>query len=89
MRQTLIERGWLQPPTPIQTDNTTAEGVVNNKIITKTLKSMDLILHWLRCQEAQKQFWFYWDKGLNNWGDYHTKQHPPVYHEAKRTLFAG
>ena len=34
-RQTLIETGWPQPPTPIQTDNTTAEGVVNNNIFTK------------------------------------------------------
>ena len=87
-RQTFIEMGWPQPPTPIQTDNTTAEGVVNNKIVTKKLKSMDLRLHWLRCREAQKQFRFYWDKGPNNWGDYHTKQHPPVYHESKRPLFA-
>ena len=53
------------------------------------MKSMDLRLHWLRCREAQKQFRFYWDKGPNNWGDYHTKQHPPVYHEAKRPIFAG
>ena len=89
MRQTLIEMGWPQPPTPIQTDNTTAEGVVNNKIVTKKLKSMDLRLHFLRCRGAQKQFCFYWDKEPNNWGDYHTKQHPPVYHEAKRPLFAG
>ena len=37
MKQTLIEMGWPQPPTPIQTDNTTSEGVVNNKIVTKTL----------------------------------------------------
>ena len=59
MRQTLIEMGWPQPPTPIQTDNTTAEGVVNNKIVTKKLKSMDLRLHWSRCREAQKQFRFY------------------------------
>ena len=78
MRQTLIEMGWPQPPTPIQTDNTTAEGVVNNTIVAKKLNSMDLRLHWLRCREAQKQFRFYWDKGPNNWGDYHTKQHPPV-----------
>ena len=34
-RQTLIEMGWPQPPTPIQTDNTKAEGVVNKKIVTK------------------------------------------------------
>ena len=81
--------GWPQPPTPIQTDNTTAKYVVNNKIFTKKLKSMDLILHWLRCREAQKQFRFYWGKGTNNWGDYHTNQRPPVYHESKRPLFTG
>ena len=80
--------GWPQAPTPIQKYNKTAEGVVNNKIVTKKLKSMDLGLHWLRCREAQKQFRLYWDKGPNNWGDYHTKQHPPVYHKAKRPLFA-
>ena len=55
MRQTLIEMGWPQPPTPIQTDNTTDEGVANNKIFTKKLKSMHLRLHWLRCRESQKK----------------------------------
>ena len=55
MRQTLIEMGWPQPPTPIQTDNTTAEGVVNNKNFTKTLNYMDLRLHWLHCREEEKK----------------------------------
>ena len=55
-RQTFIEMGWPQPPTPIQTDNTTAKGVVNNTIVAKKWKSMDLRLHWLRYREAQKQF---------------------------------
>ena len=49
-RQTLIEMVWPQPTTPIQTDNTTAEGVVNKNIVTKQLKSMDLRLHCLRCR---------------------------------------
>ena len=31
-RHTLIEMGHPQPPTPVQTDNTTAMGVVNNTI---------------------------------------------------------
>ena len=30
IRNILTEMGHPQPPTPIQTDNTTAEGVVNN-----------------------------------------------------------
>ena len=59
MSQTFIEMGWPQPPTPIQTDNTTAEGVVNNTIVAKKLKSVDLRLHWLRCREVQKQFRVY------------------------------
>ena len=35
MRQIFIEMEWMQPPTPIQTYNTTAEGVVNNTIVAK------------------------------------------------------
>jgi hypothetical protein len=35
LRQILFEMGHPQPPTPIQTDNTTAEEVVNNKIHPK------------------------------------------------------
>ena len=89
IRQTLIEMGWPQPPTPIQTDNTTAVGVVNKTLVSNKLKSMDLRYHWLRCRAAQDQFRFYWDKGSSNWGDYSTKHHPPVYHESKRPLFAG
>ena len=50
--------GWPQPPTPIQTYNTTAEGLVKNKIVTKKLKYTDLRLHWLRCRGAQKHFVF-------------------------------
>ena len=46
-RHALIEMGHPQPPTPMQTDNTTALGVVNNNIASKRLKSMDMKLHWL------------------------------------------
>ncbi len=35
LRQILVEMGHPQPSTPIQTDNTTAEGVINNKIQPK------------------------------------------------------
>ena len=89
LRQALIEMGWPQPKSPLQTDNSTADGVVNNTIVPKRLKSMDLRLHWLRCREAQGQFRFYWDKGTANWADYPTKHHPPCYHEGQRLLHAG
>ena len=78
MRQTLIEMGWPQPPTPIQTDNSMASGVLNDTIIARKNKSMDLRFHWLRCSEAQQQFCFYWDPGSNNWFNYITKHHPSI-----------
>ena len=52
-RQLLEELGHKQPPTPMQTDNSTALGVVNNNIQPKRTKSMDMIFHLLRCRERQ------------------------------------
>ena len=90
LRNTLDEMGWKQPPSPLQCDNSTAVGYTNKTIISKKSKQWDLRLRWLRCRTAQDQFRIYWDKGTNNNGDYHTKHHPPCYHESKRSLgFAG
>ena len=89
LRHTLEAMGWPQPKTPVQTDNSTASGVVNKTIIPRKMKSMDMRLWWLRDRESQGQFRFYWDKGSNNWADYHTKHHPPIYHESNRHIHAG
>ncbi len=48
---TLEFMGHPQPPTPMQTDNTTALGVINNNVIKK-LKAMDMKYHWLRNREC-------------------------------------
>ena len=89
LRNTLVEMGWPQPQSPIQTDNSTAVGFTNDTIITRRIKMLCMRLHWLRCREAQGQFKFYWDKGSNNLADYHTKHHPPAYHIAHRPTHAG
>ena len=89
LRNMLNEMGWPQPRSPIQTDNSTANGYVNKTIVVKRLKAADMRIDWLRCREAQGQFRFYWDKGSNNNADYHTKKHPPAYHIAKRPTHAG
>ena len=87
---TLEEMGWKRPPLPLQCDNSTAVGYTNHTIVSKNSKSLDLQLKWLRCRAAQDQFRIYWDSGKNNYGDYHTKHHPPCYHESKRDMgFAG
>jgi hypothetical protein len=85
-RQLLAEMGHPQPPTPIQIDNTTALGVVNNNVLKK-LKAMDMRFHWLRCRQNQKQFRTYWRAGSTNLGDYVTKHHPAIHHQTIRPLY--
>jgi hypothetical protein len=84
IRTTLEELGHKQPPTPIQTDNSTAYGVVNNEVQPKATKAMDMRFYWLKDREAQKQFRIYWRAGKLNKGDYYTKHHAPIHHQTTR-----
>ena len=59
-RHLLEAMGHRQPPTPIQTDNSTALGVVTNKIHPKRTKAMDIRFHWMCCRANQRQFRTYW-----------------------------
>jgi len=81
---TLAEMGHKQPQTPMQTDNTTALGVMNNNIQPRHTKAMDMRLHWLRDREAQHQFCFFWRPGPANRADYWTKHHCTSHHIEKR-----
>jgi hypothetical protein len=83
---TLEFLGHPQPPTPTQTNNTTALGIVNNNIMKK-LKAMDMKYHWLWNRISQRQFQHCWAPGNKNKGDYATKHHAPVHHEAMRLTF--
>jgi hypothetical protein len=47
IRIILEEMDHKQPPTPLQTDNAMAEGVVNGKVQSKRTKAMDMRFHWL------------------------------------------
>ena len=88
MRTILHEMGHPQPPTPMQTDNSTAEGIINKKVQPKRTKAMDMRFHWLRDRGVnQKQFRFYWRPGPLNYADYWTKHHPPAHHRNMRPEF--
>jgi len=64
IRNILQEMGHMQPPPPVQTDNLTADGIVNLPVQPKHTKAMDMRFHWLRDREVnQKQFRFYWHPG--------------------------
>jgi hypothetical protein len=87
LQQILSKMGHPQLRMPIQTDNTTAEGVINNKIQPKHTKANDMRFHWLHDQEAQGKFKNYWQPGRTNLADYFTKHHPPTHHVNVRAEF--
>ncbi len=84
MHQLLTEMGHKQPKTPIQTDNTTAFGAVNNNIQPRCTKAMDMRFHWLCYHNSQGRFRYYWAPGSNNLADYWTKHHCTAHHIEKR-----
>jgi hypothetical protein len=84
LRVTLTELGHIQPPTPLQTDNSTAYGIVNETIKQKRSKTMDMRCHWLTDRVRQTQFDVYWRPGCENLGDYHTKHHSAQHHKDMR-----
>jgi hypothetical protein len=87
-RNILRVMGHPQPPTPVQTDNSTAEGIINLRVQPKHMKAMDMQFHWLRDRGVnQKQFRFYWRRGTLQRGDYWTKHHSPSYHRQIKSEF--
>ena len=87
IRIILEELGHKQPPTPVQTDNAMADGVINGKVQPKRTKAMDMRFHWLRDRECQEQFRFYWRPGRLNYADYWTKHHSAKHHKGIRREF--
>jgi hypothetical protein len=81
IRIILEELGHKQSATPLQTDNSTAEGVLNGKVQPKSTKAMDMRIHWLRDRECQEQFRIYWHPGRLNYAYYWTKHHPAAHHQ--------
>jgi len=86
IRNTLEAMGYPQPPTPMETDNNTANGIINNTMEQERSKAIDVRFYWLRDRVEQGQFYIYWDAGSNNMGDSYTKHHPPAYHTKMRPI---
>ena len=88
LRNTLEEMGHKQyGPTPIQTDNSTAEGIANDTVKAKRSKAMDMRFYWIRDRVKQGQFRVHWKPGKTNRADYHTKHHPPSHHIKERPTY--
>ena len=87
LRHTLVEMGHPQPPTPVQTNNSTAYGVVTNNIMPQATKATDMHFHWLLDQEQQQHFRSYWRPGKTNYADFLTKHHPAAHHKRIGQVF--
>ena len=81
IRTLLRELGHPQPATPIQVDNSTSDGFANDTIKQKRSKAIDMRFYWIRNRTSQGQFLIYWQPGITNLGDYHTKHHSPAHHQ--------
>ena len=64
-----IEMGHPQPITPMYTNNLAAHSVVMKNINPRRTKAMDINFHWLRCQDSQGEFRYYWQQAKQNLAD--------------------
>jgi len=81
IRTTLEELGWEQDPTPMDTDNSTAEGIANDTVKQRRSKAIDMRYYWVRDRCRQGQFLVHWSPGVKNRADYFSKSgHPPSHH---------
>jgi hypothetical protein len=71
LRTPLEELGHPQPPTQMETDNTTATGYING----------------IKDRVKQGQFDVYWGPGYQTFADYFTKHHLPVHHKRMREIY--
>jgi predicted transposase YdaD len=89
LRTTLEEMGYPQPqpPTPVQTDNSTACGIANDNIKQQRSRTIDMRFYRVRDPVKQQQFHIYWGPGKLNLADYYSKHHPPAHHQQMRSIY--
>ena len=87
IRNALLELGHAQPPTPVQTDNSTANGFLNETIKQKRTKAIDMRFYWVIDRIKQNHFRIFWKPGSENLADYFTKHHSPTHHKRMRPFF--
>ena len=87
IRTTLIKMGYPQPRTPMQFDNSTAEGLANRTIKLKRSKSIDMHFNWVQDRVRQKNILINWHPGSTNLGDYHTKHDSSAHNRLMRPTY--
>jgi hypothetical protein len=80
IQTTLTEMGHPQPASPMETENSTASGIMNQTVKQVRSKAIDMRFYWVRDHVEQGHFRIYWAPGVKNIADYFTKHHSPAHH---------
>jgi hypothetical protein len=81
IRNILWEMGDPQPATPMQTDSTTAHGILRGTCKKQRSKAIYMRFYSVRDRAQQQQFDIGWGPSAQNLGDYFTKHHTPAHHK--------
>jgi hypothetical protein len=81
-RLTLEKMGHPQPPTPINCNNSTAMGIVNNTVKRQRARSMEMRFFWVADAVKAGKFDIKYYLGKENLGDYQSKHHLGAHHIA-------
>jgi hypothetical protein len=66
LRIALAEMGHPQPPTPIECDNSTGVGILNDSLRQRRSKAMYMRFYWLKDRQKQGHYHIYWAPGATN-----------------------
>jgi len=84
---TLKELGHKQWIVSIRTDNSTANGIMNQQIKRKRSKAFNIKLWWVVDRILQGQFKVDWHPGKLSISEYFTKHHPASHHQLLQLIY--
>jgi hypothetical protein len=71
----------------MQTDNSTAHGILCATCKQHRRKAIDMMLYWVRDRAQQGQHKIGWGPSAQNLGDYFTKHHTPAHHKGIMSMY--
>jgi predicted transposase YdaD len=82
-----MEMGHPQPPTPLQTNNTTAMGYTSDTIKQRRTRAIDMHVYWVKDRVKQGQFHVYWGPRYQHLANFFTTYHSPTHHKRIREIY--
>eukprot|EP00957_Ditylum_brightwellii_P078658 5980691-Ditylum_brightwellii.AAC.1 len=76
-----MEMGHPQLPAIVITNNSTAEGIINDRVKQRRTLTMDVCFYWIRDRIRQGHYLVKWKPRDDNLADYSTKHFPPSHHK--------